>query len=99
MIACKHQKHIFSNLDYFSLNFTEQLKVPRNGQVISIRGICGIKVYEMPSQIKIINSWIRDACEFGQNFPKCLEISWKCKLSYSFVQDEFNKISWKQEIS
>ena len=36
---------------------------------------------------------LRDASHYSKNFLKCLQISWKSILSYSFVQ---GKISWHQ---
>ena len=40
----------------------------------------------------------RDVIQYGQNFLKCFEISWKKMLSYSFVQARISRtqgISWK----
>ena len=38
-----------------------------------------------------LTSMIRDATNFYQNFLKCLEISWNCSCSSSFVQEELCK--------
>ena len=38
---------------------------------------------------------IKDVIQYGQNFLKCFEISWKKMFSYSFVHSRISKISWK----